>query len=409
MPCPENPPRNGARAASKAFPARPDMFIAANQTIPDRRSAVKPHAPILRAFGPVLPQVRPRELFRAAAGGAIGIGICTLLALALPQAFGLPLMLMAPLGASAVLIFAVPNAPLAQPWSAVVGNMISAVVAVLVLRHVPAPLVPAMAVSGAILGMLLLRALHPPGGAIALLTALDPAPALQLGFLYPLAPVGIMTALLVVVGILYDRCTGRRYPFRQPKGADAPPPSLLPLSTEELAALLRRFNQSPNIGVADLGRILAAAEQEIANHRFDAVTCAQIMTSRLITAGPEDPIAAVAGLFRSHPIKSIPVVDASGAALGIILQADVIRWLTAPGLSIANVRGRHRITARQMMRAADGAVAEDLPVGHLLHRLANQGGEAIPVVSPDGRLAGIITRSDIMRLLLHDNTRRAAA
>ncbi|WP_254368088.1 HPP family protein [Paracoccus sp. Z118] len=370
---------------------------------------MKTSLPPLRAFGPVLPQASPRELLRAGAGGAVGIAVCTLLALALPDLFGLPLMLMAPLGASAVLIFAVPNAPLAQPWSAVVGNMVSAVVAVLVLRYVPAPFAPAIAVGGAIFGMLALRALHPPGGAVALLSTLDPALALEMGFLYALAPVGAMTGAVVAVGVLYGRRTGRHYPFRQARGEASPSPTVLPLSSDELASLLRRFNQTPNIGVADLGRILAAAEEEVANHRFDAVTCAQIMTSKLVTVGPDDPIAAVARLFRSHAIKSIPVVDPSGALQGIILQADVIRWLTAPGLSLATVRGRHRITARQMMRAADRAVAEDLPVGHLLQRLANQGGEAIPVVGPDGRLAGIITRSDIMRLLLHGTERRAAA
>lgn len=363
----------------------------------------------LRAFGPVLPQANPRELLRAGLGGAVGIGVCTLLALAWADSFDLPLMLIAPLGASAVLIFAVPNAPLAQPWSAIIGNMISALVAVLVLQHVPAEFAPALAVGGAIFGMLLLRALHPPGGAVALLTALDPALALQMGFLYALAPVGIMTAVMVAAGILYGQGTGRRYPFRQAGKKALPSPTALPLSTDELAALLRRFNQAPNIGVADLARILAAAEEEVANHRFDAVTCAQIMTSKLITAAPEDPIAAVARLFRNHAIKSIPVVDPSGVLQGIILQADVIRWLTAPGLSVATVRGRHRITARQMMRAADRPVAKDLPVGHLLQRLSHQGGEAIPVIGPAGELAGIITRSDIMRLLLQGTERRAAA
>ncbi|MRX51986.1 CBS domain-containing protein [Paracoccus sp. S-4012] len=370
---------------------------------------MKTNLPLWRAFGPVLPAASPRELLRATVGGAVGIGGCALLVLASPGLFGLPLMLIAPLGASAVLIFAVPNAPLAQPWSAVVGNMVSALVAVLVLRHVPAPLAPAIAVGGAIFAMLTLRALHPPGGAIALLTALDPVPALEMGFLYALAPVGLMTSALVAMGILYDRRTGRRYPFRQPRAADARAPSRLPLAADELASLLQRFNQSPNIGVADLGRILAAAEEEVANHRFDAVTCAQIMTSKLVTVGPDDPIAAVARLFRSHAIKSIPVVEPSGALLGIILQADVIRWLTTPGLSLATVRSRHRITARQMMRTADRAVAADLPVGHLLRRLASQGGEAIPVVDAGGRLGGIITRSDIMRLLLHGTERRAAA
>nr|HRO16472.1 HPP family protein [Paracoccus sp. (in: a-proteobacteria)] len=248
--------------------------------------------PSLHAFGPVLPSASPHELLRAGLGSVLGIGLCALLTLAMPEVLGLPLMLMAPLGASAVLIFADPNAPLAQPWSAVVGNTVSALITVLALQYLPWAWTPALVVGAAILGMLALRALHPPGGAVALLTALDPEPALALGPAYALAPVGVMTVVLVAAGILYNSMSGRRYPFRQPKETEtAGARSSLPLSGEELASLLQRFNQAPNIGVADLGRILAAAEAEVGNHRFDAVTCAEIMTPDLITVAPDAPIA----------------------------------------------------------------------------------------------------------------------
>jgi len=75
------------------------------------------------------------------------------------------LFLIAPFGATAVLLFAVPNSPLAQPWSAVVGNGISALVAVLVLSVVREPIsAAALALCLAIFAMVLSRSLHPPGG-----------------------------------------------------------------------------------------------------------------------------------------------------------------------------------------------------------------------------------------------------
>ncbi|MEG8058719.1 HPP family protein [Sphingomonas sp. 22L2VL55-3] len=74
-------------------------------------------------------------------------------------------LLVAPIGASAVLIFAVPASPLAQPWSVVGGNIISALVGVTAARFVPIPYLAAgVAVGGAILVMSLLRCLHPPAG-----------------------------------------------------------------------------------------------------------------------------------------------------------------------------------------------------------------------------------------------------
>lgn len=73
-------------------------------------------------------------------------------------------LLVAPLGATAVLVFCVPNSPLAQPWSAVVGNVTSAIVALLVLRFVPAPWATGGAVGAAVVAMMLMRALHPLEG-----------------------------------------------------------------------------------------------------------------------------------------------------------------------------------------------------------------------------------------------------
>ena len=77
------------------------------------------------------------------------------------------------MGASALLLFAIPSSPLAQPWSIVGGNTVSALIGLLVSRYVPEPAVAAgCAVAFAIAAMSLLRCLHPPGGAAALTAAL---------------------------------------------------------------------------------------------------------------------------------------------------------------------------------------------------------------------------------------------
>ena len=71
------------------------------------------------------------------------------------------------MGASAVLLFAVPSSPLAQPWSILGGNVVSAVTGVLIFKifgH--SALALGVAVACAILAMSLLRCLHPHGGAV---------------------------------------------------------------------------------------------------------------------------------------------------------------------------------------------------------------------------------------------------
>ncbi len=359
---------------------------------------------------PALPAFDGREQLRAGVGALIGIGCCTLL-VGLATLAGSPSMfLVAPLGATAVLVFCVPNSPLAQPWSAIVGNMISAVVALVVVSVLPSPWAAGVAVGAAITAMMLVRALHPPGGAVALLTALDPAPALETGVLFALAPVGLTTASLVLAAVAYNRVTGRTYPFRQPASGDTAgdPVPRLGLTSGQLEELLERFNQSTNVGVADLGRMLAAAEAEAARHRFDGTTCADVMTTDLVTVSPRASLAEAAQLFRGHAIKSLPVVDDDMALRGIVLQADLLPEIpgATPRSGVRRLRPARRVA--QVMRRADRSVPHDAPVGTLLNRLSAQGSEVVPI-ERDGKLVGILTRSDIIRVLLSGAGERSAA
>ncbi|WP_323778317.1 HPP family protein [Leisingera sp.] len=364
---------------------------------------------LLRHLSPALPPAHLRETLRAAAGAAAGMGVCAMFAFAWPEIAGVPMRLLAPLGASAVLIYAVPNSPLAQPWSAICGNVISAVAAVAVLQAVPVPWGPVLAVAAAIFAMIIARALHPPGGAIALLAALDPVPVLEAGFAFAIVPVGLLTAALVLTGVLYNRATGRKYPFRQSVEAPVQPEEIrLGLSNDELEELLERFNQSTNIGVADLGRLLAAAEEEAAQHRFDGVTCGSIMTQNLITVTPDAPVAQIAQLFRRHSIKSLPVVDGNKKFVGLILQSDLIDALIREGSRKFRPVRQGKLTAKHVMQPPAGSVPHDLPVGTLLNRLAQHGVQTVPVTN-DGGLAGILTRSDIIGLLLRGAQNRLAA
>ncbi|NAZ18114.1 hypothetical protein GT020_18990, partial [Glutamicibacter soli] len=110
------------------------------------------------------------------------------------------------------------------------------------------------------------RALHPPGGAVAMTAALAPDAIERLGFWFALSPVAVGTLLLVAVSVVYARLTGRRYPQRQfdePNThgtSDAPPPERLGLSEAELTGILTQYRQSLNLGVEDLARLIAAAE-----------------------------------------------------------------------------------------------------------------------------------------------------
>src|SRR6516164_7150921 len=95
---------------------------------------------LLRRF---LPQSLPASLterLRAAIGALLGIALTAFASTAwLGHAGDLPLLI-APMGASAVLLFGVPASPLAQPWPIVAGNLIAALIGVTAARWIGSPL-----------------------------------------------------------------------------------------------------------------------------------------------------------------------------------------------------------------------------------------------------------------------------
>src|SRR5690606_330765 len=128
---------------------------------------------ITQALGPAIAPGSPREALRAGVGAVVGLGVSGVFLMSPSTALRLGLSLLAPFGATSVLVFAVPNSPLAQPWSAVVGCCTAAAVGVLACMLTPnSALCVALAVGVTITAMILMRAVHPPAGAVAMTAAL---------------------------------------------------------------------------------------------------------------------------------------------------------------------------------------------------------------------------------------------
>src|SRR4051812_33811048 len=170
----------------------------------------------LRAFVPQRNTVPRPERMRAVAGALVGLLLTAGLSELLVGGAGLPLALVAPMGASAVLLFCVPASPLAQPWPVIGGNTISALVGIACAKAIGNPLLAApLAGSLAILVMFLLRCLHPPSGAVALTTVLGGPAVHAAGFGFAFVPVCLNSTLIVLVALLFNNLTGRRYPHTQ--------------------------------------------------------------------------------------------------------------------------------------------------------------------------------------------------
>jgi CBS domain-containing membrane protein len=157
----------------------------------------------LRAFVPQRNTVPRHERMRSVAGALIGLLLTAGLSMHLLGTATLPLApQVAPMGASAVLLFCVPASPLAQPWSVIGGNTISALVGIACAKAIGNPLLAApLAGSLAILVMFLLRCLHPPSGAVALTTVLGGPAVHAAGFGFAFVPVCLNSTLIVLVAL----------------------------------------------------------------------------------------------------------------------------------------------------------------------------------------------------------------
>ena len=376
----------------------------------------------LGSFGPVVARTSPLEAARAGLGAFAGLGAAGLLALLSSGDPTLGLYLVAPFGASSVLLFALPNSPLAQPWSAIVGNTVAALVAVAVCLVVADPTLRiALSVGLAIVATILCRALHPPAGAIAMTAAMNPDAVRDLGFMFALTPVAAGTAVLVLIAIVYGRLTGRHYPLRQFDGPNAhgtqdrKPAERLGLSETELTDLLDRYRQSFNLGVEDLARLIGAAELQAATHRTGPMTVADIMSRHLITVGPDADLAAIAGLFRTHRFTALPVVDGEARYLGIIFQMhlidrareDAIRLRRGFGAAMRRLidpRRDHPSRAADIMSVANPRVAPTTPLAALLPLMADGEVDAVPVLERNC-IVGIVTRTDLIGALARSSLR----
>lgn len=161
-----------------------------------------------------IPDSHPQRSEQAVAvgGGAVSVGLVMWVC---HTVLGADAVYVVPsLGASAVLVFAVPHSVFAQPWSVLAGHLVSALIGVASYQLIPSIyLASAVAVGGAILGMHLLRCIHPPGGATALAAVIGSGAIHQLGWWYVLSPVGLNALLLLGLALVYNnRFPWRRYP-----------------------------------------------------------------------------------------------------------------------------------------------------------------------------------------------------
>ncbi|WP_337187115.1 HPP family protein [Phenylobacterium sp.] len=337
--------------------------------------------------------IKPREAVRAAVGAGLGVVVCGLLArAAVDGGPSLTPLLVAPVGASAVMVFAIPASPLAQPRSVIGGNTLAAVVGVacgLTFRE-PA-LAAAVAVGGALMVMALLGCLHPPGGAIALGAALAGSSSQPVGFDHALIPVGLCSVLLVALAIVYGRLTGHAYPHRAPARAnrhrtrDAPAAQRLGYTPADLDRALAQYGELLDVDRDDLDALFRQVEIQAHRRLHSQIFCGEIMSRDVISVALEQSAESALAYLQQRELRAAPVLDADGRLAGMARRAEL---LAAGDRTVAAALDPFVHT-----------VGPETPIDALLPMLSSGSTHEAMVLDGERRLVGIITQTDLLAVL----------
>jgi len=217
---------------------------------------------IYKSFLPHTVPVSLTEKVLAALAGGVSILLLSLALKYLPQN-SYPLIMLSSMAASALLLFAMPHSPLAQPWNLLGGHMVSALAGRICFLFIPDSLIAASAAVGlAIFLMHYLNCLHPPGAATAITLVLGSAQFQSLDFRGVMIVVVVnATISLILALIINNLLPGRQYPMRHLAQQTPQPYPFIVLEQEDLENALIKMGGVIDISEDDLAQIYTYALQ----------------------------------------------------------------------------------------------------------------------------------------------------
>lgn len=348
----------------------------------------------------------PRERWSSALAGILGMLLMQAVLAVVPAGPGISYLL-APLGATSVILFALPHSPLAQPWSVAGGLLISAGVGFLCgLWIQPAFLAIAVALGLAIWLTAWLRCIHPPGGAMAVVFALS---AQQHSMSLTTAGLNVL-AVLVAVLVVNNLVPGRRYPQCIPLAGQRKKlgPPRRNIRHEDLQYALTRLDTYLDISEDDLVSIFDLATAH-AHQRHDKRRCSEIMSDDVISVQFGTELNEAWALLKEHHLHGLPVIDAGHRVIGVLTLENFLRHVQADtGQGIGdNIRRLLRPTPSaysnkpevvgQIMSERVVLARTDTPVSEMIGLLsANEHPTIVPVVDARQRLVGVLTQTDLL-------------
>lgn len=185
--------------------------------------------------------------------------------------------------------------------------------------------------------------------------------------------------------------------------------SSIDLSENDVMAAMKSIDGYIDITPLDFKEIYGIAFRYALDRLTRLVKAQDIMTRQVITVTPDTLLTETARMMASANISGVPVVNPDQTIAGIISEKDflssmgadasggfmgvVAQCLANRGCLAMPIRGK---TAENIMKSPVITAYPDTPVSELSKKLAEHCINRIPVITRDGKLAGIVSRGDII-------------
>ena len=327
--------------------------------------------------------------------------------------------LIASMGASSVILFAVPGSPMAQPWPLLGSHLLCAFVGVTSARWLADPvLAGGVAVGTSLFLMYFTRTLHPPGGATTLVPVLGGAAMQDLGYRFLLTPVALNVTILFLLALMLNRFLNRQpYPARMmirkddSVREDPRPMERLGVNTGDLRLALAEMDVFVDVSEAELGRIYDAASLHAWRREFGELTCGRLMSRDLLAVEFATELDEAWRLLSESGVKALPVIDRGRHVLGVVTQMDFVAhagieatqdfaWRLKRLLSrTPTVTSAKPEVVGQIMTAPAVTVRETAHIVELVPLMSDRGLHHVPIVDERDKLVGMIAQSDLIGAL----------
>jgi len=349
-------------------------------------------------------------------GAGLGIFFTAFFSISLSTPQVGQIWLLAPIGASAIILFTLPASPLAQPWSIIGGNLICALVGITCSRFIEGPLLClSTAIFVALALMFVLRCIHPPSGAVALLTILGGDSVKDMGYMFILNPLGLNTLLLVTFAIIYNKATGQNYPHFNHRllslralNSTLPTATTLGITANDLSAALDQSDQLIDVDLGDLENLFLKTEQIALSRRVGIIQCQQIMTQNIAALEFATELNEAWQIIKERNVQALPVLSSGKHLIGIVTRSDFLREVGTDDFNTFKLRLSSLLKRNsssysdkaevvgQIMRKNPRTVLATSNMLDVVPLMVEQRMRHVPVINEQGVYVGMINQSDMI-------------